>query len=822
VPSISKLDLVIGARRLIKYPGLTLIGGFAIAMATAVGAASFESITEVLRSDIPLHQGERLVSLQYATGNQGNPERRIVHDFVAWRGELRSVRQLSAFRQTGRNLVPADGRGMPIQVAEITASGFEVARTAPRLGRYLVEGDEREGAPPVVVIGHDAWQSRFEGDPAIVGRTINLSGVQHTVVGVMPDGFEFPVYHQYWVPLRADPLAHERLRGPSLYVFGRLAPGATLEQAQTELTVLGRRTAAAHPELYRGLRAVVQPYPWEHLFVDDPTIQRSLWSAQLVVSLLMVVVFVNLAILMYARTVVRRGEIALRIALGASRRGILALLFIEAFVLSVLGAAGGLLLAQFLLGSVQAWTDSADRLPFWVDLNLSGPTALFAFGSAVIAAVIVGVLPGLKVTDRRIYGSLAAATATGKGLGGMWTFLIVAQVAVAVTILPMAISTVWQLVRMQLSGPGFPAEQMVIAQLGQDEKAAAAATAEERSAADALARERQAELIRRLEAEPGVSAVTFSDRVPQLEEERAIELEGAAATSDDVAAPVVHALQVGPELFDVYDAEILAGRGFDAGDMDGAASTVIVNRTFVERYLGNASALGRRFHYSQATPDRPDAERVGPSYQIVGVVSDFPAFLPPPGMSPRPKAYHLASAETLYPVVVSVRLRGGVPDDFVGRVRKLGAEVDPAMRVSVTPLAEFYRQQRSFWRFGAWGLGMVLASVLLLSAAGIYAMTSFTVAQRTREIGIRSALGAQGRHILLGIFSRVIRQLAIGVGVGALLAGALFVLRGADAGRAAGLLLIVATLISVVGLLAAVGPARRGLRIQPTEALRES
>ncbi len=197
VPGLS-LDARLAARMLTKHRGLTLIGGFAIAVAIAIGAICYEVITQMLHAVLPVDGGERVVAIQYATDNPGNPERRILHEFAAWRGELATVEQLGAFRTAEHNLVSGEGLPGPVRVAEITASGFVVARIPPLLGRPLLPEDERAGAPPVVVIGHDAWRSRFAGDPGIVGRTIRLGADPHLVVGVMPEGFAFPVSHQFW------------------------------------------------------------------------------------------------------------------------------------------------------------------------------------------------------------------------------------------------------------------------------------------------------------------------------------------------------------------------------------------------------------------------------------------------------------------------------------------------------------------------------------------------------------------------------------------------------------------------------------------------
>jgi hypothetical protein len=288
----------------------------------------------------------------------------------------------------------------------------------------------------------------------------------------------------------------------------------------------------------------------------------------------------------------------------------------------------------------------------------------------------------------------------------------------------------------------------------------------------------------------------------------------------------VSVLEAGLGMFDTYGAELVAGRALSARDL-GAARGVVVNRTFVKELLGSPAAsveteraLGLRFHYAQeATP--PSGTTPPDWYQIVGVVRDFPSFSPAPGAEGAPTVYHPAAPGELHPVTLSVRFGGTIPAGFIDRVRQIGAEVDPALQLRrVVPLSSFYDELRAIWRYLAWGIGLVTLSVLLLSAAGIYAMMSFTVAQRTREIGIRAALGAHPRRLLLSIFGRVLRQLAFGVLVGSLLAGAVSALAGLSLGRVAALLVVVAVVMLAVGLLAAWGPARRSLRIQAIQALR--
>jgi hypothetical protein len=288
-----------------------------MAVAIAIVATGFELIAQVVNPALPVEAGERVVALKQTSTDGGNTERRVVHDFVAWRNELASIEHLSAFRTAQHNLVTGTGPPEPVEVAEMTASGFTVARTPPLAGRYLLPGDEREGAPAVVVIGYQAWQARFAGDSQIVGRAITLRGVPSTIVGVMPDGFKFPIDHQFWIPLRTNPLHYERLEGSAIQMFGRLADGRTVEAAQAELTTIGQRAATEFPATHARLRPLVMPYTLEHLDLADPGVARLLQTMRYLIGALAFVVAVNLAILVYARTVTRVGEIAVRTALGA-------------------------------------------------------------------------------------------------------------------------------------------------------------------------------------------------------------------------------------------------------------------------------------------------------------------------------------------------------------------------------------------------------------------------------------------------------------------------------------------------------------------------
>ena len=418
------LDSRFSLRMLRKHRGLTMVGAFAMAVAIAVGATVFEAISDILDSTLPFPGGDRVVELEFVGSDPSAPEQQVSHEFAALRTALTTVEHVSAFRNAQHNLVAADTAPEPVEVAEITASAFAIANQPALQGRYLLPADEADAAPPAVLIGYQAWHARFGGDPNVVGRTVRLGGVPRTVVGVMPEGFEFPIDHQFWIPLRVDPLKYPRWEGPSLFIFGRLAPGVTIAQAQAEFATVAQRTAAPHPESGLPLRPVVTPYTQP---LEDPAFLWALRVGQLFVGALTVVVAINLAILVYARTVTRLGEIAVRSALGASRRRILAQLFMEAFALTLVGAAAGLGLARYALGVIQTINDTDSGLPYWINFELSPGAVMFALGLALMSALIVGLLPGLKATRAGVSAHLHELHGRGgTKLGATWTTLIVA------------------------------------------------------------------------------------------------------------------------------------------------------------------------------------------------------------------------------------------------------------------------------------------------------------------------------------------------------------------------------------------------------------
>ena len=821
------LDLRLGFRMLVKYPGLTVVGGLAMAFAIWAGAVAFETATRVFRPTLPLDEGDRVVAIRIldpAAGEEQNPR---LDDYLRWREELRSVEDLGAFRDLYRNLIAADGRTALVAVAEITASAFTMARVPPLLGRPLVAADERPGAAPVAVVGRDVWRRHFASDPRVVGRSIRLGRSVHTMVGVMPGGFEFPVGESVWVPVRAaagDPLES----GQRVRVFGRLGDGVTLAEAQGELAALGALAPPAARPDGEEVRPRVVPYLGSVLHTAKLK-PRVLLALHLFAVLLVVLICGNVALLMYARAATRETELITRSALGASRGRIVGQLFAEAAALAFVASGVGLVAADLCVRwrfGMQAALGVAGLPPLWERSGLSPATLGYAGALALIAAAVAGVGPGLKATRGLEARLRRAAAGDAIRFGGIWTVIVVAQVAAMVAFPPIASILRGQAADIRSVDSGFDAEAFLQARLALDgetgdaaegrtvDRAGSAASGDGSTARiEATARA----LERRLESEVDVVGVTFSDGPPLMTRAvQAIEVDPAGAFADSSGGAVhVKRAAVAPDYLDLLDAPVLAGRGFAHADVAADARVVIVNQSFVERVLAGRNPIGQRIRYArtsgQGTGGQPE-----PWFEIVGVVRDIG----------RPTAYEHGARAGIYhplggaPAYVTVHVRGEA-DRFVPRLRSLAAAVDPTLRLHApTTLAQINREDLYFVRLQFWLVTVVSAGAMLLSLAGIYSVLSFTVSQRTREMGVRLALGGGA----WAVAATMIRRPLVLVGTGILLGAVetVMLVSAVNGVSAARMLGVAGYIVLMVGVctLASLVPVRRALTIEPTEALR--
>ena len=814
-----RIDVKLGARMLTKYPGLSIIGGLGLAVGVGIGAAFFAMFYSMLYATLPVERGDRIVALENWDIDVNNEMLQSMHDLLVWQREMKTVEEIGAFRTIGRNLIIPGGSAEPVQVAQVTAAGFDITGVAPVIGRSIVEADENVTAPPVVVIGYDVWQSRFAGDASVLGRELRLGNVVHTIVGVMPEGFAFPVNHRYWIPLSTDTSAFGRREGPAVFIFGRLRDDVTMEQAQAELSALGAQAAAAFPLTHARLQPRVMPYA--HAILDiQGTTTWEMAMLQSMMSLLAVIIAVNVGVLVYARTATRQREIAVRGALGASRRRIVGQLFIEGLVLSGMASIAGIGLARF--GMAQGYAIFAEEgngaLPYFIDLGIPFAAYVYIAVLTLFAAVVSGVLPALHATGRGVQDTLKQASGTdGLRLGRTWTILIIAQVGIAVAGLPATVNISWSGIKGSMTRANYQEEAFLAATISADPDAPPGMTQEVYARESSLRFEKlKTDLVAGLEAEAAVDDVTLASAIPGNEPRVRIAIDGTVPQS---GAPIVRYNHVATDFFDAFGVRVITGRLLRDSDRTGAVRAVVVNSAFVTQLLGGPNAVGRRVQYIPAGQSQPSTRDATTEYEIVGVVTDLSTNAIEPEQV-LPVIFHPPHNVTR--ATALIRVRGNDPVRLSPRIRELTSALDPTIRVSLTPFSDMKRQATIALRLTLVAVGLVVFAVLLLSAAGIYAMMSFTVSQRRKEIGIRAAMGADPQQLLRSIFTKAALQLAAGVVVGMALGLLIDVASNGEMlgsfGRA--LLPVAAVVMVIVGMLATLGPACRGLRIQPTEALR--
>src|SRR5688572_466183 len=464
------MDLKLGGRMLVKYPGLTIVGGLAMAFGIWVGLVMIQVVSLFTNPTLPLPQGARLVEIQTIDIAANDEEEKVLHDFLEWRQSLQSLTDVGAWRNSSRNLIVSPGDMRPVNVAEMSVSGFRVSDGEPLMGRVLADADEQPAAPAVAVIGYDVWRTRFGSDPGVLGRVVQLGNEHPTVVGVMREGFEFPVSHDVWMPLKTTVLDQQPRSGPAITVFGLLAPGETIQTAQAELTTAGRRAATEFPATHQQLEPRVRPYAMMAA-PGGPGDQPIMYSIYFFTAMLLILICGNVGLLLFARAASREADLVVRTALGASRGRIVAQMFAEALVLGSVAAIVGVAAADVALRTwgVTFLETNIGRLPFWFDLSLSPRTFAVAIVLTVAAAAVAGIMPALKIT-RGMGHRLKQTTAGSGGLqfGGVWTVVIVAQVA-ATVMFPAVVYVEQSLSRgVQDFDPGFANEQYLAVQIERD------------------------------------------------------------------------------------------------------------------------------------------------------------------------------------------------------------------------------------------------------------------------------------------------------------------------------------------------------------------
>jgi putative ABC transport system permease protein len=805
-------DLRYGARTLLKKPGFTVVAVLTLALGIGANTAIFSVINAVLLRPLPFREPGRIVSVANVDLKEGgDPFVSSWPDFNDWRAQNQSFEKLAAFNPRDLNLAGA-GEPLRLRGAMVTSELFPLLGASPQLGRGFTAEEDRPGAH-AVILGQDFWRRHFNADPRAVGRTLDINGLSYEVVGVMPAGFEFPYSAEpveLWVNAGIDgegraPLMAQR-GNHNLSVVGRLKPGVPLAQAQSEMARIAEDLAKQYPDTNTGFGARVTPY-LESLVGDLRFALLLLLGA---VGCVLLIACANVANLLLARGAARQREVAVRAALGASRWRVVRQLLTESVLLAACGGAAGLLLARWGTDSLMAFVPQS--LPRAARPEVDAGVFGFTLLVSLLTGVLFGLMPAwqaakVDLTEALKEGGRSGDGARGKRLRGA---LIVAQVAVALVLLVCAgllVNSFWRLQRVE---PGFDPHNVLTFSVSLQ-----GARYDQPQARENFYQQ----LLARVSALPGVTSASASTVIPLSgsNSDAGFAVEGVPTDPAQPYPNITYLRVVRPDYFRTMNIPLREGRDFDEHDTLRSAPVVIVNETLARKYFPNQNPLGRHINPAFGVDERGILWR-----EIVGVVGDVrhASLREESG----PEAY-VVQAQAPWRTTNVVARTSGDPRALIPAVRREVGALDPTLPVyAAKPLEDYLATSLARPRFGAVLLAVFAVVALALTLLGLYGVMSYTVAQRTREIGVRIALGARPRDVM----RLVIRQGAIltllGIVIGAAAAFAatrliksfLFEVSADDGLTFA----VIAGLLAAVALLACYVPARRATKVDPMVALR--
>jgi predicted permease len=730
-----------------------------------------------------------------------------VQDLAIWQERQTSFEKFGAYSFAAVNLATEGERPQRYSSGQLTVAAFEALGVRPVLGRGFQPGDDRPGAEPVVLVGHDLWRERYNGSPSIIGQTIRANGVQRVVIGVMPEKFAFPIREALWTPLSIDPLATPRGQGPNYQVIARLKPDVSLEQARSQASTIAAQLASEFPATNRGVGGDVLPYTKTILGQEIYNLLYTMLGAGIGVLL---IACVNVSNLLVARASLRQREVAVRMALGAGRHRVVRQHLTEVLVLATFGAALGIVFSIFgMRWFTQAL--SVNPPPFWITFELDYRVMLFVLALVVIASVFAGGLPALHAARVNAGAALKddSRSSTSARLGRFSSGLVVAELAVSCGLLIAAGLMIKSVVQLKNVPMPFAIENVLTARVDLPRSDYASPAASIRF---------YEQLLPKLREVPGVEAATLSDGLPAAGNGAIrVQIEGKAY-SQESDYPLAREGIVTAGYFETFQTKLLGGREFRPSDTSTAQPVAIVNESFARTHFPGLDPLGRQMRrVIAALPNEP-------WLTIVGVVPDL--LMEGIGNNnASPLGYYIPIAQSDVGNAVRIAVRtGSDPAAVTSLLRSAVASLDPNLAIyDIQTMRRVIDRQTWFYTvFGTFFMAFGICA-LLLAAAGLYGVMSFSVTQRTREMGVRSALGAQGLQLIVLVMRKSIVQLAIGLflglGLALLASGALQpVLYHVNPRDGAVFAAVVATL-ALASLIASFLPARRVTKIDPVLAL---
>ncbi len=804
-----KNDLRFALRMIASHAWFSAAIVITLALGIGVNTTVFTLVNGVLFKPVALPGGERLVVVNGQNLNETNSRFGVSYpDFLEFRANAKSFEALEAMSQNQAILSETGNPPARYRMGRVSWGMFEMVHTPPVLGRGFTATDDKAGAESVAMIGYRVWRNRYGGAPNAIGRVVRINGQPATIVGVMPEGFQFPSGQEVWMPLVPDEQLQKR-SSRSVQLFGVTRPGVTRAQAGTDLAIAAKRLASTYSETNKNIGTTVQTF--HEAFNGGPI--RSIFLLMLgAVAFVLLIACANVANMMLARSLVRRREISVRTAMGASRWQIIRQLLIESVTLSVLGGLLGLSLA--VTGIHYFDLATLEVRPYWIRFDMDYVAFAYFATISVLSGVLFGLVPALRASRVDLSSELKDGTRTAGNVRGgrLAGALVVFQFALTVVLLSGAGLMVRSFLSAQSTNAFVPAERIFTGRVGLPEGKG------EPYAERAKRMTFYEEFQRKLAALPGVTHAVVASSLPGGGAgDRRIEIEGKP--TDDAARAlrasfVVHS----PGFQELIGLPMQSGRGFEPLDGDPGRESAIATREFAARHWPNQEATGKRFRFIEG-------QKPGPWISVVGVSADM--VQSPQRTDAHPLIFIPHRQEGWGGMNLLLRTSGAVAPSTLARpVQSLVQDLDQDLPVSdVLTLPEAIGKQR--WMFLVFGsLFFSFAAIgLLIASVGIYAVVAQAATRRTREIGIRMALGATARGILGIMLMRGVKQLGLGLVLG--LAGAfgttrlmkdfLFRVSPQDPVVFVG----VAALLVAIGLFACWLPARRAAALHPVQALRE-
>ena len=798
-------DLRHSLRMLVKNPGLTATCVITLSLGIGLSTMMFCLINGSLYEPMPFEDARDIYYFNRNQLSEGVEQMGVsIHDFNDWRQQQTSFEDLAAYYTGTVNLNNQGERPVRYDGAFITPGAFETIRVRPIVGRLFTEEERELNAPPVILIGYDVWQTRFAGDPVVIGTTSQVNGETMTIVGVMPEGFVFPMEQDVWLPLRMNLLQIERSQGLLLQVMGRIKEGISIKQARAEFATIASNLEREYPETNEGIGVGISTITGMIMDSQSRLVLHLMLIATMAV--LLIACF-NVANILLARASMRTKEMAVRSSLGAGRNRLISQILMEAFGFALIGSILGLVLSQIGVSLFDQWIAPTDP-PWWFDFGINLNVLLFVISIVIISTIFSGIFPALQASRTSITEVLKDDTrgASSFRMSRLSKALVVAEIAFSFALLFSAGLITKSVINLNSFDFGVDSDNVLTARVGLFDTEYP--TVESRSLF-------WRKLHTSLNETPSIVSASLTPNLPLRGADGGSFVFEGVEYPPDADLPTTKLKLVGPRYFETFGIDLLQGRDFNDADIAGGLIVAIVNKSFADRWTPGESPLGKKARGADGGPDDP-------WFTIIGVVAD--EWTDNENDSPEMAYGCLFQADANF---ISLALKTqGDPMSQVPAVRDAVMSVDNDLPIYwVMSMSDSIFEIT--WFYGVFGSIIMISGLfaLFLATIGLYAVMAFSVNRRIQEIGVRMALGAQPDAIVKMIVKQGTVHLLLGLLIGLLLSiglaqGMQMILFGVSPADP-GILALIIMIIIGTGIVASLIPAMRATKVDPVSALRQ-